>query len=127
MGRDARPVRLRSRSAQIFLIGLLLGWLRWASGSTLLTIVLHMLANLAACIQAAIKVEWMSLMPLRSHVHHPRLDRRRAAHAEDVLQRLRGGEHARLAARRADDLQADRQILAREAAGQRQRRAARAP
>lgn len=46
--------------AQIFLIGLLLGWLRWASGSTLLTILLHMLANGAATIQAAIKVEWMS-------------------------------------------------------------------
>jgi membrane protease YdiL (CAAX protease family) len=46
--------------SQIFLIGLLLGWIRWASGSTLLTIVLHMLANLAACIQAAIKVEWLS-------------------------------------------------------------------
>jgi membrane protease YdiL (CAAX protease family) len=45
--------------AQIVLIGLLLGWLRWASGSTLLTIGLHMLTNLAACIQAAIKVEWM--------------------------------------------------------------------
>jgi len=46
--------------AQIFLIGLLLGWLRWASGSTLLTIVLHMLANLGATIEAIIKVEWMS-------------------------------------------------------------------
>ena len=46
--------------SQIFLIGLLLGWIRWASGSTLLTIVLHMLANLTACIQAAIKVEWLS-------------------------------------------------------------------
>jgi membrane protease YdiL (CAAX protease family) len=46
--------------AQIFFIGLLLGWIRWASASTLLTIVLHMLANLTACIQAAIKVEWMS-------------------------------------------------------------------
>jgi membrane protease YdiL (CAAX protease family) len=46
--------------AQIFFIGLLLGWIRWASGSTLLTIVLHMLANLTACIQAAIKVEWLS-------------------------------------------------------------------
>ena len=46
--------------AQIFLIGLLLGWLRWASGSTLLTILLHVLANLAATIQAAIKVEWVS-------------------------------------------------------------------
>jgi membrane protease YdiL (CAAX protease family) len=45
---------------QIFLIGLLLGWLRWASGSTLLTIGLHMLANLAACVQAAIKVELLS-------------------------------------------------------------------
>jgi len=44
---------------QIFFIGLLLGWTRWASGSTLLTIVLHMLANLTACIQAAIKVEWL--------------------------------------------------------------------
>lgn len=44
---------------QIFCIGLLLGWLRWASGSTLLTILLHMLANLTACIQAAIRVEWM--------------------------------------------------------------------
>jgi membrane protease YdiL (CAAX protease family) len=46
--------------AQIFLIGLLLGWIRWASGSTLLTIMLHMLANLIACIQAAIKVEWLA-------------------------------------------------------------------
>jgi membrane protease YdiL (CAAX protease family) len=45
---------------QIVVIGLVLGWLRWASGSTLLTIVLHMLTNLAACVQAAIKVEWMS-------------------------------------------------------------------
>jgi CAAX protease family protein len=44
----------------IFGIGLLLGWLRWASGSALLTIVLHMLANLAACVQAAIKIEWLS-------------------------------------------------------------------
>jgi membrane protease YdiL (CAAX protease family) len=46
--------------AQIVLIGLLLGWLRWATGSTMLTIALHMLANLAACIQAAIVVERMS-------------------------------------------------------------------
>src|SRR5882762_5837573 len=45
--------------AQIFLIGLLLGWLRWASGSTLLTISLHVLANFVALIEAAIKVEWM--------------------------------------------------------------------
>jgi hypothetical protein len=45
--------------AQIFLIGLLLGWLRWASGSTLLTIALHMLANLVATIEAAIRMEWL--------------------------------------------------------------------
>ncbi len=45
---------------QIFCIGLLLGWIRWATGSTLLTIALHVLANLAACIQAVIKVEWLS-------------------------------------------------------------------
>jgi uncharacterized protein len=44
----------------ILLIGLLLGWLRWASGSTVLTIGLHALANLVATLQAAIKVEWMS-------------------------------------------------------------------
>jgi uncharacterized protein len=45
--------------AQILLIGLLLGWLRWATGSTVLAIGLHVLANLAACVQAAIVVEWM--------------------------------------------------------------------
>jgi membrane protease YdiL (CAAX protease family) len=47
-------------TTQIFLIGLILGWLRWASGSTLLTIILHMMTNLAATVQAAIKVEWLS-------------------------------------------------------------------
>lgn len=46
--------------AQIVLIGLVLGWLRWASGSTLLTIFLHMLTNLGATLEAMIKVEWLS-------------------------------------------------------------------
>jgi len=46
--------------AQIVLIGLLLGWLRWASGSTALTILLHMLTNLGATLEAMIKVEWLS-------------------------------------------------------------------
>jgi len=46
--------------AQIVLIGLLLGWLRWASGSTLLKILLHMLTNLGATLEAMIKVEWLS-------------------------------------------------------------------
>jgi membrane protease YdiL (CAAX protease family) len=45
---------------QIFLIGLVLGWLRWASGSTLLTILLHVLANLGATLEAMIYVEWFS-------------------------------------------------------------------
>jgi membrane protease YdiL (CAAX protease family) len=46
--------------AQIFLLGLLLGWLRWASGSTLLTIALHVMANFVAMLETAIKVEWLS-------------------------------------------------------------------
>lgn len=46
--------------AQIFVIGLLLGWLRWVSGSTLLTIILHVIANFVACLQATIKVEYFS-------------------------------------------------------------------
>jgi membrane protease YdiL (CAAX protease family) len=47
-------------TGEIFLIGLVLGWLRWASGSTLLTMALHVMANFVATVQAAIKVEWMS-------------------------------------------------------------------
>jgi uncharacterized protein len=42
--------------AQIFLAGLLLGWLRWRSGSTLLTIGLHALINALALLQTAAKV-----------------------------------------------------------------------
>ena len=30
---------------QVFIIGLLLSWIRWRSGSTLLTMVLHAIAN----------------------------------------------------------------------------------
>lgn len=37
--------------AQIFLFGLLLGFMRWASGSTLLTILLHALINLEGMIE----------------------------------------------------------------------------
>ncbi|MDF2119333.1 CPBP family intramembrane metalloprotease [Roseiarcaceae bacterium H3SJ34-1] len=46
--------------AQILLIGLLLGWLRWASGSTVLTITLHMMTNFIALMETAIWVEWLS-------------------------------------------------------------------
>jgi uncharacterized protein len=44
---------------QIFLLGVLFGWLRWASGSTLLTIVLHMIANFTAFMQTVVKVHWL--------------------------------------------------------------------
>jgi membrane protease YdiL (CAAX protease family) len=44
--------------SQVFLTGLLLGWLRWLSGSTALTIVLHMLVNLEATFETVLKVGW---------------------------------------------------------------------
>ncbi len=44
---------------QIFLIGMLLGWVRWRSGSTLLTIGLHALINAWATVQTIIKVNWL--------------------------------------------------------------------
>jgi hypothetical protein len=46
--------------AQIFVLGLLLGWFRWASGSTTLTILMHVLVNFEAMIETAIKVEYLS-------------------------------------------------------------------
>ena len=45
---------------QIVALGALFGWLRLQSGSTLLTMLLHGLLNLAALAQAAIIVEWFS-------------------------------------------------------------------
>jgi len=41
---------------QVFLTGLLLGWIRWRSGSTLLTFVLHMLVNLEGTLEAMLKL-----------------------------------------------------------------------
>ena len=41
---------------QIFVLGLALGYIRWRSGSTLLTILLHMLNNVIAMIETAIRV-----------------------------------------------------------------------
>jgi membrane protease YdiL (CAAX protease family) len=46
--------------AQIFAAGLILGWFRWASGSTVLTIVMHVLINAEAMIETAFKVEWLT-------------------------------------------------------------------
>jgi membrane protease YdiL (CAAX protease family) len=45
---------------QIFLVGLVLGWFRWASGSTVLTIGMHVLINLQSMIETWIKVEYLS-------------------------------------------------------------------
>jgi membrane protease YdiL (CAAX protease family) len=41
-------------------IGVAFGWVRWRSGSTLLTIVLHALVNLTSLVQAYVIVEWLS-------------------------------------------------------------------
>jgi membrane protease YdiL (CAAX protease family) len=45
---------------QIFLLGVLFGWLRWATGSTLVTIVLHTIANFIAFGETVIKVHWLT-------------------------------------------------------------------
>jgi uncharacterized protein len=45
---------------QVFFIGLLLGLARWRTGSTTLTILMHVLANLWATVETMIKVEWLS-------------------------------------------------------------------
>jgi CAAX protease family protein len=43
---------------QIFLIGMVLGWVRWRSGSTLLTMVLHGLMNTWATVQTIVRINW---------------------------------------------------------------------
>jgi membrane protease YdiL (CAAX protease family) len=45
---------------QVFIVGLFFGWVRWATGSTLLTIMLHMLMNLEAMTETLIRVDWMN-------------------------------------------------------------------
>jgi membrane protease YdiL (CAAX protease family) len=43
--------------SQVFVAGLLLGWLRWASGSTLLTILLHALINFEGMIETIVAAD----------------------------------------------------------------------
>ncbi|HEY4981612.1 MAG TPA: CPBP family intramembrane glutamic endopeptidase [Pseudolabrys sp.] len=38
-------------TAQVFAFGLLLGWMRWCTGSTLLTMLLHGLINLEGMLE----------------------------------------------------------------------------
>jgi membrane protease YdiL (CAAX protease family) len=44
---------------QIFTFGLLLGWMRWASGSTILTILLHALINSEGMIETYVDLKWL--------------------------------------------------------------------
>lgn len=45
--------------AALFLSGLLYGWIRWRSGSTLLTVLMHAIANLSASLATMVTVEWL--------------------------------------------------------------------
>src|SRR5262249_21181976 len=45
---------------QIFLIGLLFGWMRWRSGSQTIITFLNRRLNARATLQTAIKVEWLA-------------------------------------------------------------------
>ncbi len=44
---------------QIFIFGLLLGWMRWATGSTILTILLHALINTEGMIETFVDLKWL--------------------------------------------------------------------
>ncbi|MGA3310156.1 MAG: type II CAAX endopeptidase family protein [Xanthobacteraceae bacterium] len=45
---------------QIFIIGLFLGWMRWRSGSTLLTFLLHALFNLEGMVETVLQIRFFS-------------------------------------------------------------------
>jgi uncharacterized protein len=45
---------------QIFVVGLILGWVRWRSGSTALTFLLHALFNLEGTLETVLKVQLFS-------------------------------------------------------------------
>jgi membrane protease YdiL (CAAX protease family) len=45
---------------QIFVFGLLLGWMRWATGSVILTILLHALVNAEAMIETFLGLKWLT-------------------------------------------------------------------
>jgi uncharacterized protein len=47
---------------QIFLMGLLLGWARWRSGSAALTWLMHAIANLWAMLETVVKVQWRGFL-----------------------------------------------------------------
>ena len=45
-------------TGQIFAFGLLLGWMRWATGSTILTMLMHGLINLEGMIETFVSLQW---------------------------------------------------------------------
>ena len=45
-------------TGQIFAFGLMLGWMRWATGSTLLTILLHGLINFEGMVETLVTLKW---------------------------------------------------------------------
>jgi hypothetical protein len=45
---------------QIFVVGLFLGWMRWRSGSTLLTFLLHALFNLEGTLETLVEVHFFT-------------------------------------------------------------------
>ena len=45
---------------RFFRLGLLFGWVRWRSGSTALTMLMHAVTNVAATIETAVIIEWLS-------------------------------------------------------------------
>jgi len=45
---------------QVFTIGLLLGWSRWRSGSTYLTMVMHAIINFYSTVQTVVVLKWLS-------------------------------------------------------------------
>ncbi len=45
---------------QVFVFGLLLGWIRWASGSTILTILLHALINTEGMFETFVSLKWLT-------------------------------------------------------------------
>ena len=46
--------------AQIFVVGLYLGWMRWRSGSLLLTFLLHALFNLEGTLETVVQLHFFS-------------------------------------------------------------------
>jgi membrane protease YdiL (CAAX protease family) len=47
-------------TGQVFTFGLLLGWMRWCTGSTIVTILLHALINLEGMVETFVSLKWLT-------------------------------------------------------------------